>query len=301
MRVKFEPGHLREILKTAPKSSPSTRATRTLGANGRRNVVFAPPMALLLSWTWTGPALRHAGRLSELCEAGLRVPWLHHSGGTICEPTDIPVNKRHLDMVYAHMRYSDKALWAPSLQRSALKTPLRCRVSSSAMTLLTRTASSWATSMSTRRFCGRHHDQIGASLCARQPGRRHRALYPGRGHGAGDKCRRHRPGPCRDHGGLRHHAAGAAGAPVIYGNFLSSMSLRSGSPPWHPRAGHRLMVIGQLARRLNLPLRCAGSFTTSKLPDGQAMQESVMSMLSAIHCGANFILHSAGFWTDCFP
>jgi trimethylamine--corrinoid protein Co-methyltransferase len=25
------------------------------------------------------------------------------------------------------------------------------------------------------------------------------------------------------------------------------------------------------------------------------MQESVMSMLSAVHCGANFILHSAGF------
>ena len=35
-------------------------------------------------------------------------PHLHHSGGTVCEPVDIPVNKRHLDMVYAHMRYSDK-------------------------------------------------------------------------------------------------------------------------------------------------------------------------------------------------
>ncbi|MGI9427002.1 MAG: trimethylamine methyltransferase family protein, partial [Hyphomicrobiaceae bacterium] len=35
-------------------------------------------------------------------------PSLHHSGGTVCEPVDIPVNKRHLDMVYAHMRYSDK-------------------------------------------------------------------------------------------------------------------------------------------------------------------------------------------------
>ena len=35
-------------------------------------------------------------------------PWLHHSGGTVCEPVDVPVNKRHLDMVYAHMRYSDK-------------------------------------------------------------------------------------------------------------------------------------------------------------------------------------------------
>src|SRR6185503_3241655 len=35
-------------------------------------------------------------------------PWLHHSGGTVCEPVDVPVNKRHLDMVYAHMRFSDK-------------------------------------------------------------------------------------------------------------------------------------------------------------------------------------------------
>ena len=35
-------------------------------------------------------------------------PWLHHSGGTVCEPVDLPVNKRHLEMVYAHMRYSDK-------------------------------------------------------------------------------------------------------------------------------------------------------------------------------------------------
>ena len=35
-------------------------------------------------------------------------PYLHHSGGTVCEPVDIPVSKRHLDMVYAHLRYSDK-------------------------------------------------------------------------------------------------------------------------------------------------------------------------------------------------
>src|SRR5271166_1857601 len=33
---------------------------------------------------------------------------LHHSGGTICEPVDLPVNKRHFDMVYSHIKYSDK-------------------------------------------------------------------------------------------------------------------------------------------------------------------------------------------------
>src|SRR5205814_8417800 len=35
-------------------------------------------------------------------------PSLHHSGGTICEPVDLPVNKRHFDMVYSHMKLSDK-------------------------------------------------------------------------------------------------------------------------------------------------------------------------------------------------
>ena len=39
-----------------------------------------------------------------------QLPHLHHSGGTVVEPVDIPVNKRHLDMVYAHLRYSDKPL-----------------------------------------------------------------------------------------------------------------------------------------------------------------------------------------------
>ena len=34
--------------------------------------------------------------------------WLHHSGGTVCEPTDVAVNKRHLDMLMAHMTLSDK-------------------------------------------------------------------------------------------------------------------------------------------------------------------------------------------------
>jgi trimethylamine--corrinoid protein Co-methyltransferase len=86
------------------------------------------------------------------------------------------------------------------------------------------------------------------------------------------------------------------GAPVIFGNFLSSMSLRSGSPTFGtPEPAIGSMVIGQLARRLNLPLRCSGNFTTSKLPDAHAMNESTMSMLAAVHCGANFILHSAGF------
>ncbi len=33
--------------------------------------------------------------------------WLHHFGGTVREPVDIPVNNCHLDMVYAYLRDVD--------------------------------------------------------------------------------------------------------------------------------------------------------------------------------------------------
>jgi trimethylamine--corrinoid protein Co-methyltransferase len=86
------------------------------------------------------------------------------------------------------------------------------------------------------------------------------------------------------------------GAPAILAGFLSSMSLRTGSPTFGtPEPALGSLVMGQLARRLNLPLRCAGNFSTSKRPDGQAMQQSMMSMMSAIQGGAHYILHTAGF------
>ena len=56
------------------------------------------------------------------------------------------------------------------------------------------------------------------------------------------------------------------GAPFILGNFLSSMNLRSGAPTFGmPEPLMSNLVIGQLARRLHLPLRCGGAFTASKL------------------------------------
>ena len=54
-------------------------------------------------------------------------------------------------------------------------------------------------------------------------------------------------------------------------------------------------MIGQLARRAGLPLRCGGSLTASKIEDAQAAYESADSMHSTMLAGANFVLHSAGW------
>jgi trimethylamine--corrinoid protein Co-methyltransferase len=299
MRVRFEPGHVRALLQTAPASF--TQHARNPARNvhiGGDSVVFAPaygsPFVMDLDRG------RRYGTLEDFqnfVKLSYSTPWLHHSGGTVCEPTDIAVNKRHLDMVYAHMRYSDKAYMGSVTSQSRAEDSI-------AMSRL----------LFGSDFVDQHCVILGnvnvnspllwdgtMTKSARAYARANQAavIVPFILGGA--------MGPVTNAGAIAQaHAetmVGCAmtqlerpGAPVIYGNFLSSMSLRSGSPTFGtPEPAIGSMVVGQLARRLKLPLRCAGAFTTSKLPDGQAMQESVVSMLSAIHCGANFILHSAGF------
>jgi len=47
----------------------------------------------------------------------------------VCEPVDIPVNKRHLDMVMAHMRYSDKPfMGSVTAPERAEDTVAMCRI-----------------------------------------------------------------------------------------------------------------------------------------------------------------------------
>lgn len=299
MRVRFEPGHLREILRTAPAqfTQHARNPARSVQIGGD-NVVFAPaygsPFVMDLDRG------RRYGTLEDFqnfVKLAYDCPWLHHSGGTVCEPTDVPVNKRHLDMVYAHMRYSDKAYMG------SITSEERAEDSIAMSRLL------FGADFVDRNCVILGNVNVNSPLlwdgtmtkAARAYARANQAavIVPFILGGA--------MGPVTNAGAIAQaHAetmVGCAiaqlerpGAPVIYGNFLSSMSLRSGSPTFGtPEPAIGSMVVGQLARRLKLPLRCAGSFTTSKLPDGQAMQESVMSMLSAVHCGANFILHSAGF------
>ena len=55
------------------------------------------------------------------------------------------------------------------------------------------------------------------------------------------------------------------------------------------------MAVGQLCRRLGVPLRCGGALTSAKTGDAQSAQESAQSLLPALMSGANFILQAAGW------
>lgn len=299
LRVRFEPGLLREVLRSAP--AEFTQHARNSANNiriGGKSVVFAPaygsPFVMDLDRGRRFGTLQDFQNFIKLAQSS---PWFHHSGGTICEPTDIPVNKRHLDMVYSHIRYSDRAFMGSVTAEERSEDSIEMArilfgadfVDQNCVILGNVNVNSPLVWDGTMTKSLRAYARAGQAA----------VIVPFILGGA--------MGPVTNAGAiaqsLAETMAGCAltqlerkGAPVIFGNFLSSTALRTGSPTFGtPEPAIGSMVIGQLARRLNLPLRCSGNFTTSKLPDAQAMTEGTMSMLAAIHCGANFILHSAGF------
>jgi len=86
------------------------------------------------------------------------------------------------------------------------------------------------------------------------------------------------------------------GAPVIFGAFVTSIDMNSGAPTFGtPEAAHITYGAGQLARRLGLPYRSAGSFCGSKLPDAQAGYETANSLNVGLLAGVNFMLHGCGW------
>ncbi len=99
------------VQKTAPREF--TQHARNPARNvviGGKNTVFAPaygsPFVRSLD---EGRRYARIEDFRNFVKLAYMSTSLHHSGGTICEPVDLPVNKRHLDMVYSHLKYSDKA------------------------------------------------------------------------------------------------------------------------------------------------------------------------------------------------
>lgn len=298
-RVRFEPGMLREILKTAPREfTQHARNPANSVRIGGNNLVMAPsygsPFVMDLD---NGRRFGTLQDFENFIKLGQSSPWLHHSGGTICEPTDIAVNKRHLDMIYAHIRYSDRAFMGSVTAEERAEDSIdmarilfgEAFVAENCVIMGNFNANSPLMWDGTMTKGLRAYARAGQAT----------VLVPFILGGA--------MGPVTTAGAIAQAMAEAMagcalaqlerpGAPVVLGNFLSSMSLRSGSPTFGtPEPAIGSMVVGQLTRRLGLPLRCAGNFTNSKLPDAQAMMEGTMSMLSAVQCGSNFTLHSAGF------
>jgi len=298
-RLRFDRGRVRALCDTAPKSY--TMYAR----NPLRNIEFGGNN-LIFGSAYGSPFVsdlkggRRYGKLEDFqnfIKLTYLSPWLHHQSGTICEPVDVAVNKRHLDMVYAHLRYSDKpfmgSVTAPERAEDSLamaeivfgkdfmqdhlviqgninvNSPL---VYDNTMTAALRTyaAANQGNVISPFIMGGAMSPVTQPAIIAQA----HAEVMVG----------------------IALTQLVRKGAPVVYGNFLTTLDLKSGAPTFcTPESSLATMAISQLSRRMGLPFRCGGHLTSSKVADAQAMQESSNAMNPAIMAGANFIFQAAGW------
>lgn len=298
-RVHIPRGLARKLCETAP--SQFTQVARNRDRDvviGGKNLVLAP--------VYGPPFVRdlEGGRryatmadFEKFVKLGYMSKWLHHSGGTVCEPTDVPVNKRHLDMLRAHMTLSDKpfmgSVTEPSRARDSVE---MCEVlfgkdfvqSNTVMTSLININSPLT-----------FDDVMMGALEVYAQNNQAAIISPFIVGGA--------MSPVTVAGTLTQVLAevlaGVAysqlirpGAPIIFGAFVTSIDMNSGAPTFGtPEASHITYGAGQLARRLGLPFRSSGSFCGSKLPDAQAAYETANSLNMGLLGGVNFMLHACGW------
>ncbi len=304
-RVHFPRGMCRSLIqKTAPREyvQHARNPARSVTIGGK-NTVFAP--------NYGSPFLRDLDKgrrygtiedFRNFVKLSYMSPYLHHSGGTVCEPVDLPVNKRHFDMVYAHMRYSDKPFMG------SVTHPLRAEntvemakilfgadyidaATGKPKTVITSLINAnspltWdATMLGALKVYARHNQ---ANLTT--PFILAGAMAPTTIAGACTVT-------------LAEALSGMAlvqlinpGAPVIFGSFASSISMQSGAPTFGtPEPSLVLYTMAALARRLGVPFRSGGALCASKLADAQAAYESANTMVPTVLAGANFVLHVAGW------
>lgn len=297
--VTFEPGLIEEYVAKAP--GQFTQLARNEANNltiGGKHITFAPvygpPFVYDIERGRREATLEDFRNFVKLAYMS---PYMHHSGGTVVEPTDRPVSTRHLDMLHAHIKYSNKAFMgsvtgaenaADSVRMAEIVFGADAIRESPALVSLINISSP-------RRLDATMLGALKVYARARQ------AVIVTPFILAGAMA------PVTIAGTVTQQNAEALagialtqmiepGAPVVYGSFLTNIDLQTGSPVFGtPESQLAIYTSAQLARRYGLPFRSGGMFASSKISDAQAAYEAVMTMIPTIMARVNFVLHAAGW------
>jgi trimethylamine--corrinoid protein Co-methyltransferase len=297
--VRIDREHLMSLLGTAPSSytmvARDPAHTVTVG-DGR--TIFTPsygaPYVLDLNGVRRPATLQDFRDFTKLNHLS---PALHMSGGVVCEPMDVPVPKRHLYMTESLLKYSSKPFMGAvtSMDRAEDSLHMAGIVfgqdfvrETTVMTCLANanTPLVWDKTMldSVRVFAAANQATLfspfvlgGASTPASTVGAviqvNIEALT-----------------------GVAFSQLVRAGAPALYGQWLSTVSMRTGAPQaGTPEICHMNLLTAQMARHYNLPSRCSGSCTSSKMVDAQAGYEAARNMYGVLMAGTNFVLSTTGY------
>lgn len=223
-------------------------------------------------------------------------PSLHHSGGTVCEPVDEPVPTRHLDMIDAHIRYSDKPFMGSvtaatraedsmEMARIAFGGDLQGRT---VLTSLINAASplTWDGTMLGAAEVYARHGQASIFTPFILAG----AMAPVTPAAVCTQIL------AESMVGIAFSQLVNPGAPAVFGAFVSTIDMQSGAPTFGtPETALIMYTVAALARRLNVPFRTGGHLCAAKIADAQAAYESAAVMQPTMLAGTNFVLHAAGW------
>ena len=298
-RVHIPRGLARKLCATAPKSftQHARNPSRSVEIGGKGLVlapVYGPPFVRDMEG---GRRYATIEDFRNFVKLGYMSKWLHHSGGTVCEPTDVPVNKRHLDMLLAHMELSDKPFMGSVTEpsRAADSVEMAKILFGSDFVDQNTVMTSLININSPMTFDGIMMGALEVYAKANQaaiisPFIVGGAMAPVTVAGTLTQVM----AECL--AGVAYSQLVRPGAPVIMGAFVTSIDMNSGAPTFGtPEAAHITYGAGQLARRLGLPYRSGGAFCGSKLPDAQAAYETANSLNMALLAGVNFMLHACGW------
>ncbi len=298
-RVRFPKGLLRDLIKTAPSvfTQHARNPERSVQIGGDATVfapVYGPPFVRDLD---DGRRYATIEDFRNFVKLAYVAPALHHSGGTVCEPVDIPVNKRHLDMVYSHIKYSDKPFMGSVThpERAADSVAMAkllfgdAFVDENCVLINLINVNSPMVFDATMLGALKVYARAGQAAVI-SPFILAGAMSPVTGAGTLTQIL------AEAMAGLAFAQLCRPGAPVVFGTFASSISMQSGAPTFGtPEPALVLYGAAQLARRLGVPFRSGGSLCGSKVPDAQAAYESAQTLLPTLMGGVNFALHSAGW------
>ncbi|NVK31607.1 MAG: trimethylamine methyltransferase family protein [Gammaproteobacteria bacterium] len=304
-RVRFPKGMCRKIIQdSAPAqfTQYARNAERSVVIGGNNTVLVPAYGSPFIRNLDEGRRYANISDFQNFVKLAYMSPHIHHSGGTVCEPVDLPVNKRHLEMVYSHMRYSDKpymgSVTAPVRAEDTVELskilfgddyidPATGQEKTVVINLINANSPMVFddTMLGAAKVYARNNQ-----ACVVSPFILAGAMSPVTVAGTCTQI-------------LAEAMAGMAfcqlvrkGAPVVFGTFAAAVSMQSGAPTFGgPEPSLVLYVCASLARRLGVPFRSGGGLNASKVADAQAGYEAANTLQTALLGGVNFMLHSAGW------
>src|ERR1700716_743833 len=299
-RVRFERAFIEEQVAKAPASfevqARNVKNTVTIGGDYMVNApVYGPPFIPALDRGRRGATIADFTNFDKMAQA---TPQIHCAGGTIVEPEDLPLETRHLDMVYSHVRWTDMPYMGSviseegardSIEMSSILFGGRANIEKTPALLALVNVNSPL----------RYDDRMLGALLEYAAANQPVLVTPFLMAGA--------MSPMGLAGTIAQQTAEALagialvqlirpGAPCIYGSFLTNIDMQPGRPALGtPESARGILASAQMARHYGLPFRGGGALTSSKVPDAQAAYESMMCLWPTVLGGVHFVLHAAGW------